>query len=413
MASKYDYAKIKVVLKEENYFILSRFLLSKMLLFCQVPANVAVRVSLEVKKHFVDAGLTTISDQQLRDELFVTLRRHGCGDQYIQLFHRFSEFQAARVPLVVFVAGASCTGKSAVAQLLGSKLSNFHVINTDLVLETIDVIDAMDEIGPPFTSTKFCGGSLSCDATLPAQDARLASCRVSPSGYGVGDANLTAPERSCSIKSGENGRSVWTLEASEPADFLELWKSRCLRVAACVDGEVQRALAEGKTLIIEGSCIDLCLFRQYIDPVLLKDACARALASRKTRSTHAPTGEALSSTLQRSKKVASGQPIVLACLLKVPSEEMPESVFVYEHWLRDRHTAAPGRTSHLELQNIRARCRQVEDYLTRSLLDVSLADRVTIESIGTKTIPDIASALHEQLLERIVLALDAQRIAAE
>ena len=53
-ASRYDFIKVRVHVRG-HYYVLSRFLLSRQLNVTSVPAAVAVRVALSLKKHLVDA----------------------------------------------------------------------------------------------------------------------------------------------------------------------------------------------------------------------------------------------------------------------------------------------------------------------------------------------------------------------
>ncbi|CAL1354769.1 unnamed protein product [Linum trigynum] len=54
-ASKYDFVKVKVC-----YYVLSRFLLSRMLTVTKIPNHVAVKIALELKKLLVDNSLLDV-----------------------------------------------------------------------------------------------------------------------------------------------------------------------------------------------------------------------------------------------------------------------------------------------------------------------------------------------------------------
>jgi len=52
--SKYDLVKVKVFL-EDHYYVLSRFLMSRILTLIKVPEKDAIKMTLEVKKHLVES----------------------------------------------------------------------------------------------------------------------------------------------------------------------------------------------------------------------------------------------------------------------------------------------------------------------------------------------------------------------
>lgn len=53
--SQYDAVKIKVRLEEHQY-VFSRFLMSRILTLIKVAEKDAVKVTLDIKKHFVEQG---------------------------------------------------------------------------------------------------------------------------------------------------------------------------------------------------------------------------------------------------------------------------------------------------------------------------------------------------------------------
>eukprot|EP00958_Prasinococcus_capsulatus_P020618 scaffold2707_cov417-Prasinococcus_capsulatus_cf.AAC.29 len=72
-ASKYDYVKVKVWLgaaSYNHYYVLSRFLLSRMLTVIKIPHVVAVKIALELKKLLVDHQLLDVSQPDLESFLF-------------------------------------------------------------------------------------------------------------------------------------------------------------------------------------------------------------------------------------------------------------------------------------------------------------------------------------------------------
>ncbi|TVU48694.1 hypothetical protein EJB05_08339 [Eragrostis curvula] len=72
--SKYDFVKVKVWLGEnaDHYYVLSRFLLSRMLTVTKIPNHVAIKIALELKKLLVDNSLLDVSQTDLEANLFKT-----------------------------------------------------------------------------------------------------------------------------------------------------------------------------------------------------------------------------------------------------------------------------------------------------------------------------------------------------
>ncbi|KAJ9678881.1 hypothetical protein PVL29_020930 [Vitis rotundifolia] len=107
-SSKYDFVKVKVWLGDnaDHYYVLSRFLLSRMLTVTKIPNHVAIKIALELKKLLIDNSL-------------------------LDVFHH------QRVPLVILVCGTACVGKSTIATQLAQRLNLPNVLQTDMVYELL------------------------------------------------------------------------------------------------------------------------------------------------------------------------------------------------------------------------------------------------------------------------------------
>ncbi|KAL9274811.1 2-phosphoglycerate kinase-like protein [Drosera capensis] len=107
-SSKYDFVKVKVWLGDnaDHYYVLSRFLLSRMLTVTKIPNHVAIKIALELKKLLIDNSL-------------------------LDVFHH------QRVPLVILVCGTACSGKSTIATQLAQRLNLPNVLQTDMVYELL------------------------------------------------------------------------------------------------------------------------------------------------------------------------------------------------------------------------------------------------------------------------------------
>jgi 2-phosphoglycerate kinase len=216
MASKYDSVKVKVHIGE-HYYIFSRFLLSKILSFCEVPTTTAVRLSLDLKKELVDQQRLDITQEELQRGIFSMMQHHGYGS-HIRLYTTMTQFYTQRVPLVVFISGTGCCGKSTVTQMLGSKLSHHNIVNTEVVMDT--------------------AFSISCQARS-------------------GGANQMPKQDGCQMSD-----PLWFATRNQQ-ELVELWLQRCEQVAKCIERDIEKTLQEGKVLLVEGTYLNLPLFAKY------------------------------------------------------------------------------------------------------------------------------------------------------
>ncbi|CAH1429844.1 unnamed protein product [Lactuca virosa] len=138
-SSKYDFVKVKVWLGDnaDHYYVLSRFLLSRMLTVTKIPNHVALKIALELKKLLIDNSLLDVSQSDLEANLFKLMERRGYGQEYINRYKMMTRFHHQRVPLVILVCGTACVGKSTIATQLGQRLNLPNVLQTDMVYELL------------------------------------------------------------------------------------------------------------------------------------------------------------------------------------------------------------------------------------------------------------------------------------
>mmetsp|Transcript_20455 Transcript_20455/g.61589 ORF Transcript_20455/g.61589 Transcript_20455/m.61589 type:complete len:709 (-) Transcript_20455:317-2443(-) len=139
-ASKYDFVKVKVWLEggeKAHYYVLSRFLVSRALTVTRIPHMKAVKIALELKKFCVDNDLLDISQAQLEEALFSVMRARGFGDVYVTRYKMVSALHLQRRPLIIFLCGSACTGKSTLAQQLAARLNMPNVLQTDIIYEML------------------------------------------------------------------------------------------------------------------------------------------------------------------------------------------------------------------------------------------------------------------------------------
>lgn len=137
--SRYDFVKVRVVIPTDQVecpsYVLSRFLVSRLLMATQISSTHAVRIALDLKKRLVDSGLLTLSQQALERELFVLVRRWGYGPMHVQRYRMLSTWHQMRRPLLVLLAGTKGIGKSLLAAPLAERLNLSSVLKTEVVAE--------------------------------------------------------------------------------------------------------------------------------------------------------------------------------------------------------------------------------------------------------------------------------------
>ncbi|KAK8489773.1 hypothetical protein V6N13_096415 [Hibiscus sabdariffa] len=203
-SSKYDFVKVKVWLGEnaDHYYVLSRFLLSRMLTVTKIPNHVAVKIALELKKLLIDNSLLDISQSDLEVNLFKLMERRGYGNEYVNRYKMMTRFHHQRVPLVILVCGTACVGKSTIATQLAQRLNLPNVLQTDMVYELLRT----------------------------ATDAPLAS------------------------------NPVWTRNFSSSEELITEFCRECRIVRKGLNGDLKKAMKDGKPIIIEGIHLDPSIY---------------------------------------------------------------------------------------------------------------------------------------------------------
>ncbi|GJN09392.1 hypothetical protein PR202_ga27395 [Eleusine coracana subsp. coracana] len=202
--SKYDFVKVKVWLGEnaDHYYVLSRFLLSRMLTVTKIPNHVAIKIALELKKLLVDNSLLDVSQSDLEANLFKLMEKRGYGEDYINRYKMMTRFHHQRVPLVILVCGTACTGKSTIATQLAQRLNLPNVLQTDMVYELLR------------TST---------------------------------DAPLTSVP-------------VWARDFNSSEELITEFCRECRVVRKGLAGDLKKAMKDGKPIIIEGIHLDPSIY---------------------------------------------------------------------------------------------------------------------------------------------------------
>jgi 2-phosphoglycerate kinase len=136
-SSKYDFIKTRIWIKN-HYYVLSRFVLSRILTTIRIPESAAVRISLDLKKQLVDGGHWDMQQSELEEKhLFELMRARGYGDSYVQLFKMLTRFHHRRIPLMILICGSRASGKSTLATQLAERMNAPYVLQTDIIFELL------------------------------------------------------------------------------------------------------------------------------------------------------------------------------------------------------------------------------------------------------------------------------------
>jgi tRNA uridine 5-carbamoylmethylation protein Kti12 len=139
-SSKYDFVKVKVSL-ENHYYVLSRFIVSRILTAVNVNFTDSLKISLELKKRLVDLNRLDVTQAELEQHLFMIMRNCGYGETPISRYKLMTRFHQKRVPLMILMFGTGCVGKSTLATQLGERLNIPNVLQTDLVLDLVSSLN--------------------------------------------------------------------------------------------------------------------------------------------------------------------------------------------------------------------------------------------------------------------------------
>ncbi|EGC39490.1 hypothetical protein DICPUDRAFT_74916 [Dictyostelium purpureum] len=244
-SSKYDFVKVKVRL-ENHYYVLSRFLISRVLNVTKVDAADSVKISLALKKTLVDQGRLTLTQAELENELFKLLQQYGYGKEYIERYKMTTQFHHQRVPLIILISGPKFIGKSWLATQLAERLNLSTVLQTTLVHDLMYTI--IKEFQPKPNENN------SDNININSVD------------------NNNNNNNNVQINSNHPG-NMFGMPSDPPIAFknyktkeelISEFKKECVMIRHGVDTDIEKCFEEGKAIIIEGPHIDPNLFVELI-----------------------------------------------------------------------------------------------------------------------------------------------------
>lgn len=151
--SKYDIISVHVKIDVYEY-VFSRFNLSRYLMACHIPEDIAVDISKQVKQDVVDnTPNCEITQEELTEKVFQLVEKK-CSDSLFK--HRFKliyHINLERVPIIILISGTGFLGKPSLAFLLGERLNVSTILQTSIVNALTNGTN--DHINSSFWVTKY------------------------------------------------------------------------------------------------------------------------------------------------------------------------------------------------------------------------------------------------------------------
>lgn len=141
-----------IVVKERYVAPFSRGILSHSITKAGMEQFQAHRIAEEIKENLIAEKRQSIESDELRDLVYVRLKKLNptAADRY--LFWQTSEKR--RAPIIVLIGGSSGVGTSTVAASVANRLGIRHVIGTDLIREVLRKTIAA-EVAPALHRSSF------------------------------------------------------------------------------------------------------------------------------------------------------------------------------------------------------------------------------------------------------------------
>ncbi|KAL4538457.1 hypothetical protein Ndes2526B_g03240 [Nannochloris sp. 'desiccata'] len=405
-SSKYDYIKIKVWLGEglDHYFILSRFLIARMLTVTKVSQDKAVKIALEVKKWLVDNNKLDLTQDELETVLFNSMRVRGYGDDYIQRYRMMNTFQQQKRPLIILICGSACTGKSTLAQQLASLLNLPNVLQIDAFR---DLLSGGDDAPLPETPLYMRHGLDSealvgaykeeCKVLRQALDGDLVKCICDGKSIIIEglhlDPGLYIREFG---KGGVLERRASEQQAEAAAAAAAVIKTIQYQREIATDGDGDEKNKDSLLKITEDrSDSNESEKEQQEENVLCKDLNGATTPATTAAAASLPPVPCRSKSIDEGLRTYGG-PVFVPIVLRVDPEEYP---IMAEEWLRRQ---LPTHTGAAEQERMLEQLIALQEYLS-SYKDTG----VPVMSIGVLKFQDTLDSLHDYVLECIQQSFSA------
>ncbi|XP_010443966.1 PREDICTED: uncharacterized protein LOC104726733 isoform X2 [Camelina sativa] len=383
-SSKYDFVKVKVWLGDnaDHYYVLSRFLVCRMLTVTKIPNHEAIKISLELKKLLIDNSLLDVSQSDLETNLFKLMERRGYGEEYINRYNMMTKFHHQRGPLVILVCGTACVGKSTIATQLAQRLNLPNVLQTDMVYELLRT--ATDA---PLTSTPVWTREFGSSEELITEFCR--ECRIVRKGLG-GDLKKAMKDGKPIIIEGRHlDPSIYLMNDENKAPSNDPEKSSSAETNSSRDltSDKNPEAGSSDTKETENSTM-----KPHSQDEAMASTEAMDQSEKVTQSESSRDAEKKSKSADGSGKTKSGpEPIVISIVLKM--SEFDHKALL-EEWISSR-TSGEKYTSK-EKDRLITNLKTIEDYLCSFN-----SQGVTVVNISATTFPQTLDWLHNYLLQRI------------
>jgi len=153
----------------------SRGLMARSLMAAGVPGHRAYPLASRVGDELIERGLDQIEIERL-EALAVEMLGEEKGRETIQRLRRYQELRELDLPIMVFVGGATGTGKSTVATELAYRFGITRVTSTDFVRQTMRAFFS-DAFMPSIHQSSFEAGDAFPDADDPLEFGFLQQAR--------------------------------------------------------------------------------------------------------------------------------------------------------------------------------------------------------------------------------------------
>jgi 2-phosphoglycerate kinase len=153
----------------------SRGLMARSLMAAGVAGYRAYALASRVSDELIERGLRRIEIERL-EALAVEVLGEKEGRESIQRLRRYQELRELDLPIMVFIGGATGTGKSTVATELAYRFGITRVTSTDFVRQTMRAFFSRDFM-PSIHQSSFEAGDVYPDADDPLEAGFLQQAR--------------------------------------------------------------------------------------------------------------------------------------------------------------------------------------------------------------------------------------------
>ena len=153
----------------------SRGLMARSLMAAGVAGHRAYALASRVSDELIERGLDTIEIERL-EALAVEVLGEEEGRDSIKRLRRYQELRELDLPIMVFIGGATGTGKSTVATELAYRFGITRVTSTDFVRQTMRAFFSSDFM-PSIHQSSFEAGDAFPDADDPLEFGFLQQAR--------------------------------------------------------------------------------------------------------------------------------------------------------------------------------------------------------------------------------------------